>query len=98
MTTIIRWKLDNIILIGNVDKTTYTLIDENFDYKIKKEISVEELKEADLRDISTAFICDIEEYEEIVNCLKNNNITDIYLLNTAIREITTLDFKKITYK
>lgn len=96
MTTIIRWKLANIILIGNVDKTTYTLIDENFDYKIKKEISVEELKEADLRDISAAFICDIEEYEEIVNCLKkkDNNITDIYLLNTAIREITTLDLKK----
>ena len=96
MTTIIRWKLANIILIGNVvNNTTYTLIDENFDYKIKKEISVEELKEADLSDISTAFICDIEEYEEIVNCLKKNtNITDIYLLNTAIREITTLDLKK----
>lgn len=95
MTTIIRWKLANIILIGNVDKTTYTLIDEKFDYKIKKEISVEELKEADLSDIRAAFICDIEEYEEIVNCLKKkNNITDIYLLNTAIREIITLDLKK----
>jgi|GEM_PF-4567955 hypothetical protein len=94
MTTIIRWELANIILIGNADRTTYTLIDEKFNYKIKKEISIEDLKEADLSDIRSAFICDIEEYEEIVNCLKNNNITDIYLLNTAIREITTLDLKK----
>ena len=59
MTTIIRWELTNIILIGNnINETTYNLIDGKFNYKIKKEISIEELKEADLSDISTAFICD----------------------------------------
>lgn len=91
MTTIIRWKLANIILIGTVNNTTYTLIDEKFNYKIKKEISVEELKEADLSGISTAFICDIEEYKDIVNYLKDNNITDIYLLNTYTKDIISID-------
>lgn len=90
MTTIIRWELANIILIGNADKTTYTLIDEKFNYKIKKEISIEELKEADLSDISTAFICDIEEYNNIVKYLKDNNITDIYLLNTFTKDIISI--------
>lgn len=90
MTTIIRWELANIILIGNADKTTYTLIDEKFNYKIKKEISVEELKKTELRDISTAFICDIEEYDNIVKYLKDNNITDIYLLNTYTKDIISI--------
>lgn len=90
MTTIIRWELANIILIGNADKTTYTLIDEKFNYKIKKEISVEELKKTELRDIRTAFICDIKEYKDIVNYLKNNNITDIYSLNTITKDIISI--------
>lgn len=90
MTTIIRWELANIILIGNADRTTYTLINGKFNYKIKKEISIEELKEADLSDISTAFICDIEEYNNIVKYLKDNNITDIYLLNTFTKDIISI--------
>lgn len=90
MTTIIRWELANIILIGNTDRTTYTLIDEKFNYKIKKEISIEELKEADLSDIRSAFICDIKEYDNIVKYLKDNNITDIYLLNTFTKDIISI--------
>lgn len=91
MTTIIRWELTNIILIGNnINETTYNLIDGKFNYKIKKEISIEELKEADLSDISTAFICDIEEYNNIVKYLKDNNITDIYLLNTFTKDIISI--------
>lgn len=91
MTTIMRWELTNIILIGNnINETTYNLIDGKFNYKIKKEISIEELKEADLSDISTAFICDIEEYNNIVKYLKDNNITDIYLLNTFTKDIISI--------
>ena len=91
MTTIMRWELTNIILIGNnINETTYNLIDGKFNYKIKKEISIEELKEADLSDISTAFICDIEEYNNIVKYLKDNNITDIYLLNTITKDIISI--------
>lgn len=90
MTTIIRWELANIILIGNADRTTYTLIDEKFNYKIKKEISIEDLKEADLSDIRSAFICDIKEYDNIVKYLKDNNITDIYLLNTFTKDIISI--------